>query len=186
MSTTKRHQQPRVPTMKTFSERLQHVASIKKMFQADLVAALGKDKGTINKWWNGGVVPGPRNMSMLADYFGCDLHWLETGEGEPFPKLQTEEPLSEFQARRAEKCKEVELDSLAKMRFKLQRAPVYFEDFFDFIFEMYGDDQEAVEKFLSKLYESHANYRIWLNEKKQTDRGAVDKFSATKSVNGED
>lgn len=67
-----------------FSERLQHVASVKKKYQSDLVADLCKDSGTVSKWWNGGLVPGPKNTRLLADYFGCDFHWLETGEGDAF------------------------------------------------------------------------------------------------------
>lgn len=68
-----------------FYKRLQYVASVKKKYQADVVADLKKDRPTVSKWWNGGVVPGPKNMRMLADYFGCNVAWLTTGKGEPFP-----------------------------------------------------------------------------------------------------
>jgi transcriptional regulator with XRE-family HTH domain len=72
--------------MKCFFERLRHVASIKKKYQADVSLDIGKDRATVSKWWNGGITPGPRNMRLLADYFGCNQRWLETGEGEPFPQ----------------------------------------------------------------------------------------------------
>lgn len=68
-----------------FYKRLQHVASVKKKYQADIVADLKKDRPTVSRWWNGGVVPGPKNMRLLADYFECDVQWLETGNGDPFP-----------------------------------------------------------------------------------------------------
>ena len=72
-----------------FNERLQQVASSKKIFQAELADAIGKDRSTVNKWWNGSQVPGPRNMRLLADYLGCSVKWLETGTGTPFPKKVT-------------------------------------------------------------------------------------------------
>jgi|GEM_PF-1907525 len=69
----------------TFSERLRHVAGINKKVQADLSKDLGKDRATVTRWWNGGVAPSQRNMRMIADYFGCDVNWLASGEGSPFP-----------------------------------------------------------------------------------------------------
>lgn len=81
--------------MKKFHERLQYVATIKKKIQADLVADLSKNSAAVSRWWNGTVVPGNKSTMMLADYFGCDLGWLSTGEGEPFPGQQVEKRAKE-------------------------------------------------------------------------------------------
>lgn len=69
----------------TFSERLQRLAKEKNIFQADLVVALKKHSSTISKWWNGEIVPGPKNIRLIAHFFDCNEEWLATGKGEPFP-----------------------------------------------------------------------------------------------------
>jgi transcriptional regulator with XRE-family HTH domain len=68
-----------------FHSRLQEVALLKKKSQADIARDLGKGPSTVNKWWNGDIVPGFKNLASIAAYFGCDANWLDTGEGEPFP-----------------------------------------------------------------------------------------------------
>lgn len=71
--------------MSNFNERLQNVAFEKKVYQADIVASLKKDRATVSKWWNGDIIPGPKNLRLLADYFGCNYEWLATGDGPMFP-----------------------------------------------------------------------------------------------------
>jgi transcriptional regulator with XRE-family HTH domain len=73
-------------SMVEFFHRLRAIASIKNKFQTDLVAGLGKHSSTISKWWNGEIVPGPKNMRLIADYFGCNIEWLAKGKGEMFPE----------------------------------------------------------------------------------------------------
>ncbi len=82
--------------MSEFFERLRHVAFVTNKFQADVSLGISKDRATVSKWWNGGIVPGPRNMRLLADYFGCNQRWLETGEGEPFQPPPDQRPTQEI------------------------------------------------------------------------------------------
>lgn len=70
---------------KSFSSRLQWLASNKKVVQADLVRALKQSSSAISRWWNGRFVPGNKNVRLIAGYFGCDVDWLAYGEGHPFP-----------------------------------------------------------------------------------------------------
>ncbi len=71
--------------LKTYSERLQYVARLKKIFQKDLVLALNKDRGTISRWWTGKIIPGPSNNSEIAAVIGCSEEWLASGKGSPWP-----------------------------------------------------------------------------------------------------
>lgn len=75
--------------MKSFSERLQHVAHIREIDQVDIADTLGKNKSAVSKWWNGKITPGTKNMRSLSDLFKCDYSWLLTGQGEPFPDRYT-------------------------------------------------------------------------------------------------
>lgn len=74
--------------METYSQRLQHVASVKKIDQKDLVVGIKKARSTVSKWWNGGVVPSRTNNRLIAKFLRCDERWLETGSGEPFPETE--------------------------------------------------------------------------------------------------
>ncbi|MGL1931724.1 MAG: helix-turn-helix domain-containing protein [Desulfotalea sp.] len=73
----------------SFHMRLQEVARIKKVDQVDLSAATDTNPSTVSKWWNGKRIPGAKNTRMLADYFGCNISWLECGKGELFPNNYT-------------------------------------------------------------------------------------------------
>lgn len=58
------------------------------MEQKDLIDFLNKDKSTISKWWNGDVIPGHKNSKLISDKFECNLYWLKTDQGEPFPQKE--------------------------------------------------------------------------------------------------
>lgn len=77
-----------------FHKRLQDLALGKNKFQSDLVTDLKKNSSTISKWWNGDIVPGPKNMRMIAGYFGCDIAWLATGQGKPYPEKTESKSIS--------------------------------------------------------------------------------------------
>lgn len=70
--------------MEKFCDRLQAVAGIKKIFQADLARGTRKATSTVSKWWNGDIIPGPKNRREIAEFFGCEVNWLTTGEGPMF------------------------------------------------------------------------------------------------------
>lgn len=67
--------------MEKFSSRFQELAKKSGLTQVDLVGIFKKDKSTVSKWWNGEIVPGPKNMKAISDYFGCSLPWLKHGVG---------------------------------------------------------------------------------------------------------
>lgn len=85
--------------MSTFAKRLQYLAELKNFDQAELSRALNKDRSTVNRWWNGEITPGIKNARAISDYFECDLTWLKSGIGEPYPQpgLTTGEPKNEYE-----------------------------------------------------------------------------------------
>lgn len=80
--------------MKRFHLRLQLVAFDKKIEQSDLVRMSNKDKSTVSKWWNGEVVPGPKNTRLLSDILECDYFWLKTGKGHRTPREEDTKGIS--------------------------------------------------------------------------------------------
>ena len=46
---------------------------------------MGIDPSTVNRWWKGKVDPHPKSIRKVADFFGCNVEWLETGKGEMWP-----------------------------------------------------------------------------------------------------
>ncbi len=158
--------------MNEFKHRLQHLAALKKIEQADLARALSKDTSTISKWWNGEMIPGPKNTRLISEYFGCDYDWLKTGTGEPYPQPTTDtaENKGVFTEKRKTKDIDEKLARIERAVFK-QQCSGYFDDFFDFIGENYGESREDVTQFLDELYKSHGNYRDWIREKKRVNEG---------------
>jgi len=75
--------------MNTFSERLQYVAGLKKIIQADIAKVLGTPPQTVNRWWSGERKPGGKYAAALAELFECEIKWLLNGDGEKPTKLQT-------------------------------------------------------------------------------------------------
>lgn len=73
-----------MPEWSSFASRLQWLALKKKVVQADLVIALKQNSATISRWWNGNVIPGTKNIRLIAEYFCCDVDWLASGRGAPF------------------------------------------------------------------------------------------------------
>lgn len=150
--------------------RLQYLRRLKKIEQSDIVTKTGVNKSTISLWFNGKVSPGPKNLRLLSDFFNCDYDWLAEGMGEPFTPIKHElaEGVDCFQRHKENKDLDNKLAKLQRTMFKQECGAVYFKDFFDFIADCYGEDQEGAEEFLTELYKTHANYRFWLEEKKQT------------------
>lgn len=75
--------------MSHFYVRLQYVAGLKKIDQIDLSNGLSIDSSTVNRWWNGKVVPRTKSIRAIADFLGCNLNWLTTGNGDPYPEVGT-------------------------------------------------------------------------------------------------
>jgi transcriptional regulator with XRE-family HTH domain len=156
--------------MNSFSERFQLVISRKKISQAELVAQTGINKSMISLWVNGKITPGAKNMRILSDFFNCSYEWLSKGRGEPFPPTEPKpaESVSHFQPYKAAKDADATLAKLMREKFKQQCGTTYFDEFFDFIAENYGETKEGVDQFFADLHKTHPNYRTWLEEKKQS------------------
>ena len=173
----------------SFSQRLQHVARIKKIDQKDLVNGIQKAKGTVSKWWNGGIVPGAANTRVIAEFIGCDELWLQCGAGEPFPHIEigTAEPTTNLKPIRKEKQLQDKTDRFLREKFK-EKCHSFLDQhgIYDFIAENYGEDFDGMEQFVKELHASHASYRDWIEEKKQErldhQTGPQNKLS----VNGDD
>lgn len=75
--------------MNSLSERLQYLAGLKKMRQADIARAIGTSPSTVNKWWNGVRPPDDKYTADLAELFKCEIKWLRDGVGEKPTKYQS-------------------------------------------------------------------------------------------------
>ncbi len=70
-----------------FSKRLQYVMDIKKSNQATLSRGIKVDPTRVHEWLSEKVKkPQRTTLLKIANFFGCDVNWLATGEGVPFPQ----------------------------------------------------------------------------------------------------
>jgi transcriptional regulator with XRE-family HTH domain len=160
--------------MSTFAKRLQHLASVKKIDQVDIAKGLQTDRSTVNRWWTGKVVPGPKNIRKLRDFFGCDYEWIEKGIGVPFRQVKEEGIVSsgEFERRKTDKVINEKLARIERAVFKTQ-CPGYLDDLFDFIADKYRADKEGVEAFLEETSKTNPKFKDWLREKKRKGEGSL-------------
>lgn len=74
--------------MNTFKERLiflwQHEAK-----QAKIAADIGMTIAGFSRIWNEEGLPKAETLKKIKQLKGCNIDWLLTGEGEPFPEQQT-------------------------------------------------------------------------------------------------
>ncbi|PHR22798.1 MAG: hypothetical protein COA36_17635 [Desulfotalea sp.] len=69
-----------------FTDRLQSLIDVKKITQQVLADGCGLTRAQISKWLNRKVgTPRRTTIHKLADYFECDIEWLATGKGKPYP-----------------------------------------------------------------------------------------------------
>lgn len=139
----------------------------KNISQSDIVRGTSFDKAQVSNWLTE-TVKNPREATIhkLAYFFECNIEWLASGKGEPYPQQKTEtaENKGGFEVRKACKEQDVKLARIERAVFKTQ-CPGFFNDFFDFVGENYGENIEGVNKFLDELIISHGNYRDWVREK---------------------
>jgi len=155
-----------------FKDRLQWLIDNKKISQAAFAKEIQTGESRVSDWLRGVTkAPQRKTLKKLSDFFGCNFDWLVRGAGDPFPpsKTATAEIKTSFQAKKATKDQDNTLAQLNRLRFKQQCGSVFFDDFFDYIAENYGEDQEGVTTFLNELYKSHPNYRSWEEEKKKRE-----------------
>lgn len=73
--------------MNEFSVRLQYLVDTRKISQKDIVEGAEVDKAQVSNWLSGKVItPRRTTIHKLAEFFGCNVEWLATGEGEPWPE----------------------------------------------------------------------------------------------------
>lgn len=73
-------------TINDFGQRLQYVMDQEKMNQNEVAEGIGVSRSRISDWLNAKVTdPRRGTLQKLADFFGCNIEWLATGKGEPFP-----------------------------------------------------------------------------------------------------
>lgn len=154
----------------SFSERLQTLIDLKKINQVDVAKAVGVSESRVSIWLSGETKkPQRKKLQLLASLFGCDINWLASGTGEPFPqpKFETAEKQNQFTEHKESSDLDKKVAKIERALFK-QQCPGYFNDFFDFIADTYGADREGVDTFLEdyRTNPSNSEYRIWLEEKK--------------------
>jgi transcriptional regulator with XRE-family HTH domain len=158
-------------SMKEFKERLQYLVDRKKISQRDIAERLQINEARISDWLTGRVAK-PRRTTLLklAEYFSCSVDWLAEGKGDIFPPLEikTAENVSSFGSYKVAKDIDSTLAKILREKFK-QQCHVHLDEFFDFIADNYDESKEGIDQFLAELHNTHANYRVWLIEKKQSD-----------------
>ena len=72
--------------MKTqsFGSRLQRLMTINGITEVEVAVQTLIDPATFGHWVSGELQADLAEIAVLADYFGCDEHWLETGDGDPY------------------------------------------------------------------------------------------------------
>lgn len=143
-------------------------------------------RSRVSAWLNGKTEDPARDTILkLVNYFGCSIEWLADNMGEPFPlpETQTAENVSDFQPYKDARDADKTLEKINRVHFKLN-CSAYFDEFFDFIAENYGESKEGTDQFFSELMQTHSNYRVWLEEKKQAREDIQTGGSESIAANG--
>ncbi|BCL59942.1 hypothetical protein DGMP_06350 [Desulfomarina profundi] len=151
-----------------FAARLQQLIDLKKIDQRKFSKETGISETQISKWLNR-VVKSPRRSTIvkIAYFFECNIDWLQTGKGYPYPQneIKTAEKTLDFGTykRASDIGKENEK---ARLLFFKQQCLGFFDELFEFVAEYYGPDKEGVDLFMDDLHKGFANYRDYIREKK--------------------
>lgn len=86
-ATEKNNPKQQLKTEMTLGKRLQYLMDMKKINQVDAAIECGLDRSRFNLLLND-KVQNPRRdtFQKISSFFDCDIEWLATGEGEPFPE----------------------------------------------------------------------------------------------------
>lgn len=71
-------------TVQTFGSRLHRLMAVNGISEEEVVVQTSIEHSVFTRWAAGEVQAGASDITVLAEYFGCDEHWLATGEGEPY------------------------------------------------------------------------------------------------------
>lgn len=73
-----------------FDKQIRLLIDIKKITQREFAEALGISDARVSQWLSGQIKkPQRKTLQNISEIFGCDIEWLETGAGEPFPESST-------------------------------------------------------------------------------------------------
>jgi len=125
--------------METTGERIFQVRSRLGLSQADFAERISVSRGAVGNWErNLGITQ--KNLTKIADEFGCSLDWLLSGRGNPFNEgsnlksnpttkgKKLDRTLFQLAHDKARKFEQTQLGGLAS-----------FEDF-DFLVQKYYDE----------------------------------------------
>lgn len=149
-----------------YYERLQLVAGMKKIYQTDLVEGLKKDRSTVNRWWNGEIIPGAKNNDLIANFLGCNSNWLATGHGDHGVELTVNKQGEALQQNQTAEPTPIASETEQMKEFK-KLCLANLDHVLEYIAEAYGKDSIGIQNFLDDLQKVHHPYRVWLHEKKQ-------------------
>ncbi len=76
-----------------FRERLQYLIDQKKINQSAVAKGIGVQDSRISDWLSGEVKkPRRTTIQKISGFFDCDIEWLASGTGDPFPEPKTKSP----------------------------------------------------------------------------------------------
>jgi len=79
-------------TYAEFKDRLQYLIDIKNISQVAVADAIGVQDSRISDWLKGKPAnPQRKSCVKLANFFQCNVDWLQKNIGEPFTQLKTGE-----------------------------------------------------------------------------------------------
>ena len=76
--------------------RIREIRKKMNMTQTEFGEALGVSRSVISTYEFGKVAPSQSVLKLLTINFNVDPHWLETGEGDMFLPMDTEDELMDF------------------------------------------------------------------------------------------
>ena len=82
--------------MQNIITRIKFVRKELKLSQTEFAEKLGYGRGVIENIELGRVAPKPLLLHQIVKEFNVDPYWLETGEGDMFLPMDTEDELMEF------------------------------------------------------------------------------------------
>jgi transcriptional regulator with XRE-family HTH domain len=80
--------------MDVIAKNIKFVRRELKLKQQEFGGLLGTNQATVQSWEYGKAVPGAKFLEAIHRHFGVNLHWLLSGQGDPYIKKSGEQPVT--------------------------------------------------------------------------------------------
>lgn len=118
------------------NERIKKVRQDNKLTQEQFAIKLGVKRNTVATYEMGRSEPSNAALSLICKEFNVNEHWLRTGEGEPYIKLETN-------------------DIVSKAAFLLGKHDPLFESIIEVYSKLDDVDKKVLLKITSDLIDTY-------------------------------